>query len=279
MQNKHMDLVKDNGFSKLLERIQVDAGFHGIQYKDKCLKRRIGTRMRWYQIGEDYNAYIKILEEKPEEYEELIKNLTINVTKFFRNWSVFEYIYSEMMPKIFAKKATNSTLKIWSAGCASGEEPYSLAILALEVKKKLNKHIRINVIGTDIDVDSLEHAKIGIYDVDSLEETPQFIRDSYFRKVNNRVEIINEVKEVVQFKKNDLFGDTPPNYIDLVCCRNVIIYFSREAQATLLEKFHSVLADDGYLVLGKTETLLLKQTHLFNRVNNRERIFSKKHQD
>lgn len=130
----------DRGFKILLEMVQKDLGFHGSQYKEKCLKRRFNARMRRHNLEEDYLAYVKYLESNPAEYELLLKSLTINVTKFFRNWPVYAYMQDVVLPELLEKKKGFQTLRVWSAGCASGEEPYSLAILLLELKKNFAFH-------------------------------------------------------------------------------------------------------------------------------------------
>lgn len=271
-----MDQHEDDGFRDLIHKIEKDIGFFGVQYKDKCLKRRFNTRMRRFNMGEDYRAYIKLLEENPSEYEILLKNLTINVTNFFRNWSTFEYMRDQVLPHIFSAKRTGQSIRLWSAGCASGEEPYSLAILAMEVSKKLKMDYRFTVIGTDIDEDSLKNARIGEYDAAALNETPGDLKQNYFSPTPTGFRVNDDVKSYVQFRKEDLFGDKYPRFIDLICCRNVIIYFSREAQQILYAKFHNALVSDGYLILGKTETMMGEKVKLFERVNNRERVYSKK---
>ncbi len=130
-----MDQYITKGFEILLDKIRKDLGFCGDQYKAKCLRRRLNSRMRRHNMEDDYWAYVKFLEQNPDEYALLLKNLTVNVTKFFRNWPVFSYLNDIVLPELIANKIRRSPLRLWSAGCASGEETYSLAILAMEQKK------------------------------------------------------------------------------------------------------------------------------------------------
>ena len=137
-----MALSNERGFEILLTKVQKELGFSGTQYKEKCLKRRFNSRMRRLDIEDDFWAYIKYLDQHPEEYEFLRKNLTINVTKFFRNWPVFSFLHETIISELLSQAAqSKGSVRIWSAGCASGEEPYSLAILVNEQKKNcLNRY-------------------------------------------------------------------------------------------------------------------------------------------
>ncbi|OQY29936.1 MAG: hypothetical protein B6244_01365 [Candidatus Cloacimonetes bacterium 4572_55] len=264
------------GFQLLIEKVQKDIGFFGAQYKEKCLKRRFNARMRRHNMEDNYWAYIKYLDQYPDEYEKLLKSLTINVTRFFRNLPVFDFLFKKTLSKMIEEKKPGCSLRIWSAGCASGEETYSLAMIALEQKKKWKSDVNISIVGTDIDVDSLRIARAGIYPESALDETPDLFKTKYFEKIGDNYKVVSSLNRLVRFRQQDLFRDSYPRFNDLICCRNVIIYFSKEAQVQLIEKFIQSLARRGYLILGKTETLNAQFSDVFERVNSRERIFRKK---
>ncbi len=271
-----MEMDQEKGFQVLLSKVQRDLGFHGSQYKERCLKRRFNVRMRRHNMEDDFWAYKKLLEKNKHEYEELLKSLTINVTKFFRNLPVFEFISQSVLPEIFESKSAGQTIRIWSAGCASGEEPYSLAILAHEQKKIFRKPLSIHIIATDIDPECLTQGASGIYEEQAFDETPAQFKEIYFKKIEKKYKVVEEIQNIVKFRKLDLFHDAFPIHVDLICCRNVIIYFSRDAQVELIEGFKKTLTPAGFLVLGKTETMHQQLAHKFERINSRERVFKNK---
>jgi len=258
-----------------MEKITRESGFRCASYKDKCLRRRIAVRMR---AKGAYTAqeYAGVLDTDPREYERLLRSLTVNVTKFFRNIDTYHAIEKKVIPELWS--TTSKGVRIWSAGCASGEEPYSLAIL-------LHKHAHeshcmdrlqgVDILGTDIDGEVLGEAERGFYAESALMETPRTL-DGYFPQVAGLRTMLPEVRKMVRFQNDDLLAFKPPLAdVHLIACRNVIIYFEREAQDRLFAEFHRVLAPGGFLVLGKVETLLGDARALFEPVNARERIFRK----
>jgi chemotaxis methyl-accepting protein methylase len=266
----------DAGFRMLTEKITRDRGFRCASYKDKCLRRRIAVRMRAKGTA-SHDEYAGILDTDPSEYERLMRSLTVNVTKFFRNWETYDAVQKHVIPDLWDRGERQ--LRIWSAGCASGEEPYSLAILFhhhAELKKATSQLDTVSIVGTDIDADCLREAESACYGEPALSETPAGLRDRYFPQAAGLHTMIPDVRRLVRFEQNDLLGGRPPiEHLHLVVCRNVIIYFEREAQDDLFLLFHRVLVSGGFLVLGKVETLLGEARGLFTPVNARERIFRK----
>ncbi|HJQ54140.1 MAG TPA: protein-glutamate O-methyltransferase CheR [Gemmatimonadaceae bacterium] len=265
----------DAGFRALMEKITRDTGFRCASYKDKCLRRRIAVRMR-ASGAVTAHEYAGVLDTDPREYERLLRSLTVNVTKFFRNRDSYLSIESKVIPSLFEM---GDEIRVWSAGCASGEEPYSLAILmhkhAVETQRE-RRLDQVTIVGTDIDDDSLGAAERAIYGESALAEAPDELRAQYFEEMAGLYSVIPPARKLVQFERADLLSDPPPiANVHLLVCRNVIIYFEREAQDALFGVFHRALAPGGYLVLGKVETLLGEARSMFSPVNARERIFRK----
>jgi chemotaxis protein methyltransferase CheR len=266
----------DAGFHALMAKITRDRGFQCSSYKDKCLRRRIAVRMR-AKGSATHSEYAGILDADPREYDRLVRSLTINVTKFFRNWETFAAIQQKVVPALWERRERE--LRVWSAGCASGEEPYSLAILLHKYaaeRSELSRLDRLSIVGTDIDAHCLEDADGAEYGEAALGDTPAALRQDYFSEAGGRYAMLPEVRRLVKFQCSDLLRSEPPfEDIHLIVCRNVVIYFERAAQDALFEEFHRALAPGGFLVLGKVETLLGTARSMFSPVNARERIFRK----
>jgi chemotaxis methyl-accepting protein methylase len=266
-------LVADSDFAALTDKISRERGFGCASYKEKCLRRRIAVRMR-ARGALTYRDYARILDADPCEWELLLDALTINVTKLFRNPETFNAIAQLVVPALWERR--DPTLRVWSAGCASGEEAYSLAILlhAHASARADTARLRgVSVLGTDIDRGSLETAERGVYGEAAFADTPSHLRRRYFSVEPPHV-VDPEVRTLVRFQRRDLLREAPPmRGLHLITCRNVIIYFDRETQEELFARFHDALAPGGFLVLGKVETLLGESRNRFASVEPRERIF------
>lgn len=248
----------DRAFALLKRRIFVDRGLDCEQYKENYLKRRIAVRMR--ATGSDgYLDYMNLLKHDPGEYPHLLDEITINVTQFFRDEDVYEKLRHVVVPSIIdAKKAVNSrTLRIWSAGCSSGEEPYSVAILADEILGREAETWNVRVLGSDYDDRSLKTARAGSYQDLKLPEGLPAGR--YFRiektASGTSYTVRDEIRSRVKFEKANLLEREPRRHYDMVLCRNVLIYFGREVQARVIELLANSILGEGYLVLGKSETI------------------------
>jgi chemotaxis protein methyltransferase CheR len=265
----------DAEFRALMDKITRDRGFQCSSYKDKCLRRRIAVRLR-ARGASGCAEYSGMLDEDPREYERLMRSLTVNVTKFFRNWETYSAIEQKVVPALMQKDERQ--IRVWSAGCSSGEEPYSVGIL-------MHKHSAANgggrlesvsIVGTDIDTDCLGEAERAVYTEPALGDTPANLREQYFPRIAGLRTMVPEVRRLVKFEVRDLLHFQPPfQNAHLIVCRNVIIYLERAAQDALFAHFHQTLAAGGFLVLGKVETLLGDARGLFSPVNARERIFRK----
>ena len=265
----------DAQFSALMGKISRERGFGCASYKEKCLRRRIAVRMRAAGVH-TYDRYASVLDSNKHEYDLLLDALTINVTKLFRNWDAFDKVARTVIPVLW--QAQQERIRVWSAGCASGEESYSLAILfhrhsrAVREARRLS---RVGIIASDIDRRSLMAAARGAYQQQAFADTPEDIRRDYFA-ANSPAEVLPEAKALVRFERRDLLRDGPPeNELQMIVCRNVIIYFDRGTQEALFERFHAALAPGGFLVLGKVETLLGSIRTRFAAIDARARIFRK----
>ena len=249
-------------FEALTKKISRERGISCGSYKDKCLKRRIAVRMRARAIH-TYDDYAKLLDHDPHEYQELLDALTINVTKFYRNpetWVALRPYLADLWT------ARGSALRIWSAGCASGEEPYTIAVLLAATGA------RGAIDATDIDRLSLERTRQAKYPDTAFTEMPAELRRRYFRDGQPAP----EVRELVQVMAHDLTRDPPPTPpYDLIVCRNVVIYFERAAQERLFQGFVDALRPGGVLLLGKVETLFGPARERLKLVDPRERIYVK----
>ena len=253
--------VPKDGFLALTQKISRERGMSCGSYKDKCLKRRIAVRMRARGVH-TYDDYARLLDRDAREYQDLLDALTINVTKFFRNpetWSV-------LRPYLRELAKTRAQLRVWSAGCASGEEPYTIAILLAETG------VQGSIDATDIDRLSLERTRQAKYLDSAFTEMPVDLKRRYFRDG----EPISAVRDLVHVQPHDLTREPPPRPpYDLIVCRNVVIYFERQAQERLFQVFVNALAPGGVLLLGKVETLFGPARERLTLADPRERIYTK----
>jgi len=267
--------VDDAGFAALTAKIARERAFGCSSYKEKCLRRRIAVRMRARGVHV-FSDYAALLDRDAVEYERLIDTLTINVTKLFRNWSTFDAMARLVVPILW--EGATRPIRGWSAGCSSGEEPYSLAILLhrhAAMRGETADASRVQVLASDIDRASLEAARRGQFAEAAFADTPDDIRRRYF-SLRPPFEVVPEVRPLVSFERRDLIVDPSPGGMQFITCRNVLIYFDRATQEHLFQRFHDALAPGGFLILGKVETLLGPSRSLFAAVDPRERIFRRR---
>ena len=252
---------ENEDFGKVVSVIKNFMDFSPENYKVKPLVRRIRSRMR--KVGIDnYNDYAKLLKGSKEEKNKLKKSLTINLTSFFRNKTVFDTLRIEILPSL-------ENPMIWSAGCANGAEPYAIAILCKEI------NLKCSILGTDIDKESIKEAYKGIYDDSALTEMPSYYKLKYFEKVKEGYRVTDEIRNSVVFQNLDLKDVDFEEKFDLIFCRNVLIYLNKEFQEKILGSFSTALKRDGVLVLGKVESIPNNVRKLFKPINIKERIYAK----
>lgn len=225
-------------------------------YKEKQMKRRINSLLSRNKF-KDFDDYFLSLKKDHDLLDQFINYLTINVSEFYRNLSQWEVLEKNIIPELIG--SNKREIKIWSSACSTGEEPYSL-VMMMSNFFPLN---RIKVLATDIDEEALNRAKQGLYTEKSLNNLPKEFKEKYFKKVESSFKINDEIKQRVEFKKMDLLKDRFTSNIDLITCRNVMIYFTDDAKDLLYNKFHDSLNDEGVLFVGSTEQIIMPQKYNF----------------
>ena len=260
-------------FERLLDYIRESRGFDFGGYKRTTLLRRVAKRMS--QVGvKDYAPYLEYLEAQPGEFAALFNTILINVTSYFRDAAAWEYLQQEILPRIIASKERYEPIRVWSAGVASGQEAYSVAMLLCETLGASEYRQRAKIYATDVDDDALSRARQGRAEQKELEEVPAALREKYFEAEGNHYLLRGDLRRSLIFGRHDLLQDAPISRIDLLICRNTLMYFESEAQARILARLHYALTEKGYLFLGKAE-MLLRRTELFAPVDIKQRVFSK----
>lgn len=260
-------------YAELFNRLERERGFRGNLYRQKCLRRRVAVRMRARGVA-DVEDYSILLDQDPAEYDRLLRVLTINVSKFFRNRETWALIRQEVMPELLQR---GGPLVMWSAGSAAGEEAYSLAILAWDwlARSGYGGWNGIRIVGTDIDGDSLQVARLAEYPAAALDETPVDLKRQWF-EIGDACRLKEPIPRLVEFRQRDILAGRPDFDADLIVCRNLLIYLDREAQRQVFRTFTETLCARGYLVLGRVEMLAAEFREEFDVVSARERIYRKR---
>jgi two-component system CheB/CheR fusion protein len=261
----------DPAFEALLDHLKRSRGFDFSGYKRHSLMRRFQRRVAVVQAG-GFAEYQDYLEVHPEEYAQLFNTILINVTAFFRDEPAWEYLAHEILPRILAGKMPDDPVRVWSAGCASGQEPYTLAILLAEALGPEAFRRRVKIFATDVDEDALAHARQAAYAEKELYAIPPALRDKYFEPAGGRLLVRPEFRREVIFGRHDLVQDAPISRLDLLVCRNVLMYFNAETQSKILARLHFALGEGGHLFLGRAE-MLITHTSRFRSVDLKHRIF------
>ena len=259
----------------LRELIQIVADEHGLDlrgYKQSTLDRRLRKRMFQLNIS-SVRQYAEKLQEDPNEVNELLNTVLINVTEFFRDQQAWEVLHQEVLPKVLRSLRPGDSFRAWSAGCASGEEPYSLAILIADILGPKLGDFDIKIYATDIDDEALTTARRGEYSHDRLRRVRPEWQQQYFSG-KEPLRINRDVRRLVIFGRSNLVNDAPISHCNIVICRNVLIYFDTEAQRQILRRLHYGLEPNGILFLGKAESKL-SESRFFRPINSRWRIFQR----
>ena len=266
----HASAPDEPAFEALLEYIRTNRGFDFTGYKRQSLKRRFAKRMQSLRI-EGHEEYRHYLAEHSDEFERLFNTILINVTGFFRDAPAWQYIQEEIVPEI-ARARAGEGIRVWSTGCASGEEAYTLAIVFAEVLGMEAFRNRVKIYATDVDEEALAEGRHASYSVDRVEHLPAELLERYFERTEQRYLFRADLRRCVIFGRHDLVKDPPISKIDLLSSRNTLMYFTSDAQTRILANFNFALQPEGYLFLGKSEVLLTRST-LFAPVDVKRRIF------
>lgn len=230
-------------------------------YKEKQMKRRIDTLIAKHKVT-GYDKFVARLRDDKAVFDDFVNYLTINVSEFYRNPEQWKLMDQQIIPELIKKFGTK--LKIWSAACSTGDEPYSLVMA-------FSKHIPLNqisIMATDIDKQVIEKAKLGLYNEKSIASVPDEFKKKYFTKVGPSYKIADEIKARVQFQQHNLLKDTYPDKCDLIVCRNVLIYFTEEAKDEVFRKYNHSLKPGGILFIGSTEQIMNYKEMGYERKNS-----------
>ena len=263
--------AKASALTALLEFLRDTRGLDLTGYKRTTLERRIEKRMHAVGVG-DYSSYQDYLEANPREFTELFNTILINVTRFFRDPEAWEFVAGEIVPALLAEIPDHEPIRVWSAGCASGEEAYTAAIVMAEAMGVEEFSDRVKIYATDLDEEALSGARHGVYPNESLDPIPEELIERYFETNTRGLAFRQDLRRSIIFGRNDLVSDAPISRIDLLLCRNVLMYFTRETQQRVLERFHFALNRRGFLFLGKSE-MLVTHSDLFSPHSLKWRVF------
>lgn len=239
----------------LLEYLKNTRGFDFTGYKRASLERRIVKRMQTVGVP-TFADYIDYLEVHPEEFAALFNTVLINVTSFFRDASTWSYVIDTIVPDLLARRDAGQPLRIWSAGCASGEEAYTLGMVFAEALGVDAFKDRVKIYATDVDEEALAKARQALYTEREVAEVPPALLEKYFEASEGRYVFRKDLRRHVIFGRHDLIQDAPISRVDMLICRNTLMYFNAETQAKILARFQFALNDHGVLFLGRAETLM-----------------------
>ena len=242
-------MLETDNYEKFKKDILQLAGIDLNSYKEKQMRRRINTLITKNNV-KTYNDYVALIKKDKEKFDQFINFLTINVSEFYRNPDQWKILEGQVFPELIKKFGKN--LKIWSAACSTGDEPYSL-VMALSRQVPL---ANIKIIATDIDNQVLDTARMGLYNEKSIASVPDDLKKKYFTKVGSSYQISDEIKKRVEFNKHDLLKDPYQSGCNLIVCRYVVSYLTEEAKDVIYQKFHKALQPGGVLFIGSTEQIM-----------------------
>ncbi len=263
----------DPEFAALLEHIRSSRGFDFGDYKPSSLTRRIDKRMQALEI-DGYAQYLDRLQANPSEYEELFNFILINVTGFFRDPEIWDHMRHEVVPRVLQTKGPADPVRVWCAGCASGEEAYTLVMVLAELMGREVVSNQVKVYATDVDLGALALARQGSYSAKQVAAVPQNLLDEYFERIGDHFVFDRHLRRSVIFGRHDLLQDAPISHVDILSCRNTLMYFNSEAQVRIMSRFYFGLNDDGVLLLGKAE-MMSGYGRAFVPVDLKRRIFAR----
>ena len=266
--------IDEDQLQRVFALLRPASGVDFRQYKLPTVKRRLLRRMALHRIS-SVHQYVELLERSPEEVRGLFQDLLIHVTRFFREPESFEALAAEVFPKLLDGNDPDLPIRAWVCGCATGEEPYSLAIVLLEFLQQRQSTARIHIFATDVSETAIEHARSGVYPASIADDVGAERLRRFFMRSDGHYRVSKQIRDLCVFARQDLTRDPPFSRLDLVMCRNVLIYMNPVLQRKLIGLFHYALQPDGHLVLGQAESVG-PQMGLFSLVDKRARIYRKK---
>lgn len=259
----------------LLEMIYRERGFDFREYRITTLTRCLDRRMQSRRV-KTYNEYAEVLQRDPAEYEKLFDYLTINVTNFFRDEVHFKVLEETVLPAIISKNdECGKKIRVWSAGCSTGEEPYSIAMLIAELLGSGMKNWDIKILATDIDAKALDQADNGVFTSKGVANIKDPRLEKYFVPCDNSFRVKPALRRLVVFEKHNLVDDTHYLDLDLVVCRNVLIYFTARLQSLVFKNFYEAMKSEAFLFLGKAEVTGEKAGGLFECIDQNAKVYRK----
>ncbi|MBE9180861.1 PAS domain-containing protein [Oculatella sp. LEGE 06141] len=263
----------DRVFEILLDYLRRVRGFDFTGYKRASLRRRVQKQMQTVEV-QSFGDYLDYLEVHPEEFTALFNTILINVTAFFRDMAAWQYLQHQTLPLLLQQKPPTEPIRVWSVGCASGEEAYTIAMLLADELGADSFRQRVKIYATDADEEALTQARQASYTAKDIEPVPIDMREKYFEPVGDRYTFRSDLRRAVIFGRHDIVQNAPISRLDLLVCRNTLMYFNTETQSRILARFHFALNESSALFLGKAE-MLLTHTHLFAPLSLQHRIFTK----
>jgi two-component system, chemotaxis family, CheB/CheR fusion protein len=255
-------------FERILEHLRQGRGFDFTAYKRPSLMRRITKRRHAVGIV-SFDEYLDYLQVHPEEFAPLFNTILINVTSFFRDADVWDMLRENIA---HIQQRDGTAIRVWSAGCAGGQEPYSAAMVLAELFGSEGFRERVKIYATDVDEDALREARLAIYDARQVVDVPEDLLTKYFARSGDRYTFDRDLRRAVIFGRHDLIQDAPISRVDLLLCRNTLMYFNAEAQARIMARFYFSVNPGGLLVLGRAE-MLFSHTTMFQAIDLKRRIF------
>lgn len=249
----------DRDYEQFIKNIKAKTSIDLSQYKEAQMKRRL-TSLYEKRGFKNFTDFYQGIEKQKELFYEFLDRMTINVSEFYRNYRRWQVLEEKIIPKLLEK---NKKLKIWSAACSTGEEPYTLAM----IMSKFAPLSSVQILATDIDENVIARAKLGIYPERSLQEVPQDMKAKYFIKEGSNYKLSEDIKKAVRFKKQNLLADPFEDQFDLIVCRNVLIYFTEEAKELLYAKFSKALKTNGVFFVGSTEQIFNAERYEFTSID------------
>jgi|WetSurMetagenome_2_1015567.scaffolds.fasta_scaffold00113_6 two-component system, chemotaxis family, CheB/CheR fusion protein len=266
----------EDAFKKIFVLLRAQTGHDFSHYKQNTIIRRVERRMAVHQVDR-LDEYVRYMQKNPLEMEALFRDLLIGVTNFFRDREAFDTLHVKVIPQLFSGKSADSAVRVWTPGCSTGEEAYSIAILLQENMELLKKSFRVQVFATDIDGRAIETARAGLYPGSIAADVSPERLSRYFSQGHDRASyrIQKAIRDMLVFSEQDVIRDPPFSKLDLISCRNLLIYMGGDLQKKLIPMFHYTLNPDGFLFLGSSETIG-EFTDLFSPIDRKAKLYQRK---